>query len=318
MAELEGKITYVVAIAGYENSLKTIELPDMDAITLMSDAEFINCIKRCIISGGYEIANENLKKKSKIAKMILDEKYEEARPSIEPVKNVTKLFPPNQVVKSLYYLYFKEILKYKWIKKDYTESCDILSTKAKTVGLFVSQFGGGGAERVVSHLIPLFVKKGYRPILFTELDVDNEYDMSVDIIKVKLDSDPQTDFDSFIDERYSALIENKVGVACFHTPYEGYQVFYEVLMCKLMGIRTVVEYHTSFINAYLQRGELGRNRNIYLMADKMVVLSRTDEAFWRDAGIDATYIPNPCSLPTNNRDAHSAELMFREKTLFFG
>nr|MCR5606460.1 glycosyltransferase [Treponema sp.] len=103
-----------------------------------------------------------------------------------------------------------------------------------------------------------------------------------------------SDFDQMIDERYEMLRSKQISVACFHTPYEGHILFYEVLLCYLMGIRVVIENHTCFINALQQRGDITVNLDTYLLADKLVVLSRTDAVFWRSLGVNAQYIPNPC------------------------
>ena len=42
----------------------------------------------------------------------------------------------------------------------------------KTIGLYFSRYTGGGTQRVISQLIPIFIQLGYKVVLFT--DIKNE------------------------------------------------------------------------------------------------------------------------------------------------
>ncbi len=178
---------------------------------------------------------------------------------------------------------------------------EIIPEKTKTIGIFLNEYGGGGAERVVSHIMPLYLKMGYRVILFTRMSSLHEYRVPDGVIHVRLSEifnllDPR----DYLMELQEALTEYEIDTACFHIPYEGVDLFYGVLLARLMGIRTVIENHTSFINQIRQRGGLKRNVDVYQLCDRLVVLSRVDQTFWYDLGCRSTYIPNPCFVETAN------------------
>ena len=169
----------------------------------------------------------------------------------------------------------------------------------KLVGLYIYSYGGGGAERVVSLLIPRLCTAGYKVVLVTQVKNEtNEYALPKDVIRVvishKMTSNPREYF-----AQWEEIIKvHELDALCIHLPYEGEIFFFTALFAKLCGLRVIAENHTSCINFVRQRGGLRGHDRMYRILDGLVVLSRMDELFWSAFGCRTHYIPNPCpALP---------------------
>ncbi len=286
-----GSVLCVVAASSYQNIIDDEEKKELTQVEYVSDREFIRRINQEIINCKYKVSGIELKKTVDLASVFFSsvnrtDQVSMAKTSLLAVNNSA-----NEIVKALFFLY-SDIIQNKWTEEHGGDTC--AKHEIKTIGVFSTLFGVGGAERVVAHLVTILNSVGYKVVLFTESSSDQEYTIPDTVERVNFKYSLSSDFDKCIDERYNLLSDKKIDAVCFHMPYEGYMLFYEVLLCKLMNIRTIVEYHTSFINAFLQRGGLKNDKKTYMLADKFIVLSKTDEVFWRDNGVDATYIPNPC------------------------
>ena len=204
------------------------------------------------------------------------------------------------IVNALYYCYLNDYVELAHNLRSIPKNC----RRVRVVGLMCTQFGGGGAERVVANLIPILQKEGYRIILFTyKYEIANEYVLPEGVEHVVIESRLQNDSKQYFREWKESLDKYRVDVLAFHTPYEGEELFYVMLLSKLMGIRFVVECHTSYINLVNQRGLRGHDE-AYALTDRLVVLSTDDQMFWTNRGCECSYIPNPC-VHVSNRDVVS-------------
>lgn len=255
-------ILYIVAIANSQPIVNEIEKDNNSQIRVITDKAFMLEMHGMLVENGYKAYNE------------------------EDAFALKK-------AKALFFLHADEVLKRKAATNISVPQSAVSAAGPDTIAMFTTTYGGGGAERVVSRLAEDLGNKGHKIIIIADQRSEHEYTMTEGADCIYTEHSYNADFNAWIEERYTLLKEHNVQVACFHIPYEGPMLFYEVLLCRLMGIRTIVEYHTSFINALNQRGGLAENRTTYLLADKLVVLSKTDEVYWRDNGVDAVYIPNP-------------------------
>ncbi len=263
-------VLYIVAIANSESIIDEIQKENDSYTIVTTDKAFMLEMHGMMVENGYKAYNE------------------------EDAFALKK-------AKALFFLHADEVLKRKAATNISVPQSAVSAAGPDTIAMFTTTYGGGGAERVVSRLAEALGKKGHKIIIIADQRSEHEYMMTEGADYIYAEHSYNADFNAWIEERYTLLKEHNVQVACFHIPYEGPMLFYEVLLCRLMGIMTVVEYHTSFINALSQRGGLAENRAIYLLADKLVVLSKTDEVYWKDNGVDAVYIPNPFpTVPLSN------------------
>lgn len=170
--------------------------------------------------------------------------------------------------------------------------------KIKTIGIMAGTYSGGGGERAVSRLIPIYLQMGYEVVLFKTGDtVGQEYVLPDSVPSVTLPM--QLDASMFFNMKtfFDALTDNvkryDVHVMCFHLPYEGTGLFYMVVLMKLLGIRTLVKCCTSMAALFAHK-RVASCSAIYPLLDRLVVLSRADQILWSYLGCNCTFVPNPC------------------------
>lgn len=167
----------------------------------------------------------------------------------------------------------------------------------KVVGLYIYSYGGGGAERVVSLLIPRLSSAGYKVVLITQINNEaNEYALPKGVIRVVISHKMTSNPKEYFTQWREIIRVHELDALCIHLPYEGEVCFLTALFAKLSGLRVIVENHTSCINFVRQRGGLRGHDKMYRILDGLVVLSRMDELFWGAFGCRTCYIPNPCPV----------------------
>ncbi|RKM60412.1 glycosyltransferase [Butyrivibrio sp. CB08] len=291
LSDFKDTFLYVVAIADCKTILDEIQNDNGSNIRVITDMEFVREIHLDLTSGIYRTCDDELKTIIDDAATIVKNDYD--------ISRIRKCFCDEvdafaiRMVKALFFLNDRAVLTCNKQITITTSQSEKYCTEPLVIGMFTSTFGGGGTERVVSHLAKSFVEQGMKVFIFVDQNSDQEYAIPENVELVRFKHPLGEDFYNDIEERYQILKEKKINIACFHFPYEGALLYYEALLCKLMGVKTFVEAHTSFINALRQRGGLFENKKIYTLVDKLVVLSKTDELFWRDNGVEAQYIPNP-------------------------
>lgn len=215
-------------------------------------------------------------------------------------------FTPAEFVSAIRFLFLDEISD---LSKRFSGVRPQGKKLIKTIGLLVHSYSSGGAERVVSHLIPLYVRMGYRVVLFTHVPAaENDYPLLAEISRVIVPDLFSSNAELFFKDFQDSLKEYRVDILCLHIPYEGVVVFYLALLAKLMGIYCIAENHTSFVNFIRQRNGLRNHDQIYRMFDRLIVLSRADRIYWQTLGVHSVYIPNPCN---DLSDGHGSNCNFR-------
>ncbi len=180
-----------------------------------------------------------------------------------------------------------------WMPK---RKCICNDYSKKVIGLYYLRLYNGGVERVISRLIPIFIKRGYKVILFTdEIDEEKEYPISNETIRVCLGKKYASQ------ERYekimSAIKCYKIDIFCYHA-YAG-RALYDLFFVNQQGIPIVVEYHNIFtVNVFEM--SFGEASSICKFADALVTLSKIDALFWRFIGVKSIYIPNPTDTSLKN------------------
>lgn len=176
----------------------------------------------------------------------------------------------------------------------------------RTVGIFYHRYYNGGVERVISLQIPLFRQLGYRIVLFTEQCLpEKEYPLPPDVIRCQLPP-------SYTQQRgeilLKALQEYEVDVFCHHATSSAL-ILFDLLLLRFVRVPTVILCHETSAQQMAVGFPYSFSRPlVYALADTVLVLSRSEEYFYRQCGVNARYLPNP--IPTS----HTAESPHREDT----
>lgn len=176
----------------------------------------------------------------------------------------------------------------------------------RTVGIFYHRYYNGGLERVISLHIPLFRQLGYRIVLFTEQYLpDKEYPLPPDVIRCQLAP-------SYTQQRgeilLKALQEYEVDVFCHHATSSAL-ILFDLLLLRFAHVPTVILCHETSAQQMAVGFPYPFSRPlVYALADTVLVLSRSEEYFYRQCGVNARYLPNP--IPT----FHTEESPHREDT----
>ena len=167
----------------------------------------------------------------------------------------------------------------------------ITKEKIQTVGIFYHRIFSGGVERVVSLLIPLLLEEKYKVVLFIEEESpENEYKIPQEVTKVKIPKTYETNRAKVLFEQ---LQKNKVDVF-LHQSASSWNLPFDLTLIKLLGIPAIVTRHELTTQDLLHNSaDILRLPHVYKLADKLTVLSRMEEQFYKNFSIPVEYVPNP-------------------------
>lgn len=179
--------------------------------------------------------------------------------------------------------------------------------KAKRIGILYTMLGNGGAERVILEQVPLLLKNGYEVILFLGVLHENEEKLpkGIKVAHVgRMDGNIAL-FKEHLRMLAGALDQHPVDVMLCHAAYFA-EILWQIIFLRHRGIPTILFMHSSFFRRLLHPGHsfsLQALAAILRCADKVVVLSRHEELYYRLLDVNAQYIPNPVRLPSANWNA---------------
>ena len=181
----------------------------------------------------------------------------------------------------------------------------------KTIGIFYHRYALGGVQRVISLLIPMYIELGYKVVLFTdEIDEENEYELPEGVVRVVLPHSLRLEKDEYIGraKRFCREIEkNHVDVMCYQAG-SSKMLLYDLLLVKLMGLPFVITAHEAVFQSMLTIDSIIVEKSaIYKIADRLIVLSKVEEVFWKNLGVKAVYLPNPIEHKPIERDLEKVE-----------
>lgn len=173
----------------------------------------------------------------------------------------------------------------------------VTKKSVKKIGIFYYRMAKGGVQRVISLLVPMYIKMGYEIVLFTEeIDEENEYELPENIRRVILPSSINQNADEYgerVREFRQALVENDVDMVMYHAAASKMLLF-DIMTVKSLGIPFVMTVHELFSQSMVNLSTFICQRIwIYQWVDKLVVLSSTEETFWKLFGVNAVYLQNP-------------------------
>ena len=180
----------------------------------------------------------------------------------------------------------------------------------KTIGIFYYRMSNGGIERVVSKIIPLLIKMGYKVVFFTEkISKKLDYKLPKEVI---IETLPPSDYVSKEAYLYHAkefklcLIRNNVDLVLYQASVALY-LANEILICKSLNIPICITTHDWYSSTLLAKDPyMASKRKIYSMCDAVQTITTAEEYTWKEMGVRARYIPNP--LTFNLRSAKPSKL----------
>lgn len=167
----------------------------------------------------------------------------------------------------------------------------------KTVGVYYSGMGTGGAERVTRDLILLWRSMGYRVVfLCNEGPADDQYALPDDVSRAALPTcfgvGPE-DYPARASALSEALRAYEIDLLVYGQ-WLSVTLPWDMLVCKSLGVPMVIQTHGTFgVLAGYGRPEFLRLCEAYAHAGAVTCLSETDRTFWLQFNPKTFYIPNP-------------------------
>ena len=178
-------------------------------------------------------------------------------------------------------------------------------TEAKTIGVYYFRVRNGGIENVISMLTAVWVKSGYRVVLFTdEKPHRSDYEIDPNVHRVVL---PEVDesFPETVEARIrvfrAAILENGIDLMVYNAWVNPYLLLDEMIV-KSCGVKLTVHTHGLFCFDVASRNGMWAYHNsalgrLYRLADSVVSLTDVDAAWWRSQGVRSFKTINPIKLP---------------------
>lgn len=180
--------------------------------------------------------------------------------------------------------------------------------KVKNIGIFYHRIGNGGVERVIQKITPLLLEAGYSVTLFVE--EKTTYDYAIDeraeiVVLPKFEDCCNGFYTKYRIEAWKDYIE-KYNIDTMMYQASSYQyMFYDILILNTLNVNFIATAHELFCQAMCWGSDLLPKRLATIKCvDFMQTLSKTEETFWTNLGVNAKYIINPLTFnPKENKVA---------------
>lgn len=172
-----------------------------------------------------------------------------------------------------------------------------VKSNPKRIGIFYHRYFEGGVERVLSLLIPMYIKMGYEVVFFTDsVAPEKEYELPESVIRVHTPSAVTISFANYkkrgqaIEE---ALNKYNIDVMIYHAA-SCRLLLSDMLLFKSHGIPFVIMKHEMFSQHMAVAAPHSADYiKYYSLADKLLVLSEIEAKYDRLLGVNAEYMQNP-------------------------
>lgn len=162
-----------------------------------------------------------------------------------------------------------------------------------TLGIFYHHLSIGGIQRVLSILIPMYLRMGYRVVMFIDREHEGEgFQLPADVPLVVLPV-AGTDYRARA-QRIQEVIRAEGIDAFIHCAGSSQILLYDLLVVKAEGIPFILSIHNSAFSALVDGSrELAIRPPVAKLADIAQVLSEAERAYWSSQGVNAVFVPNP-------------------------
>lgn len=167
--------------------------------------------------------------------------------------------------------------------------------KSKTIAFFYYRYHSGGVQRVISLLMPVFLRWGWNVILITEEhEPREEYPLPKNVKRVIIPPSANGEnYENRADALATALRQHEVDVFNYHAT-SGQGCLFDLLLAKHLGCRVVFSRHELAFSSFLNNTSAPIwHLAVYALVDRLTVLTRMDEQYYRSMGVPAVFVPNP-------------------------
>lgn len=173
--------------------------------------------------------------------------------------------------------------------------------KAKTIGIYYFRVYNGGVENVISSLSDMWIKQGYKVVLFTDEEPNKEdYYINPAVKRIVVPAMKEKDFKNRKDRINvfrKGLIDNEVDVMVYNA-WVSHDLVFDEMIIKSCGVNLIMHTHNLFCceidnyDGYF--GYLYSSLPIrYAFVDSVVAITDVDAAWWKAVGFKALKTINP-------------------------
>ncbi len=192
----------------------------------------------------------------------------------------------------------------------------------RTIILYFDSFGAGGVQRCLRLLASIFQSLGKKVVYVSEIPAPKEeqilFPAGVAFSSIRKDGNEVLSADERRD-RWRNAIGRFSADAVYYAAYHVAQLDEDMQSIHAAGIPAIVHFHNVFSSrlALLGPTEFAKRLEGWRRADAFVVLSRTDEAFFREMGVPCRIVPYPTTYP-NLRIAGPRSLSGKARIVWCG
>lgn len=172
----------------------------------------------------------------------------------------------------------------------------LIGKPVKRLGVYYHRLRNGGAEKVISELLSIWVKLGYSVILFTDEEpTEDDYSVPQNVPRIVLPSFLKVYGNKYKKRaRYWESVIKKYDIdTIIYSSCTCHILFWDICLLKGIGCNVIIHTHSMFAGAMWYSPVYASYLPlIYRMVDCTVSLSRVDIAFWKNY-CPAYYIQNP-------------------------
>lgn len=189
---------------------------------------------------------------------------------------------------------------------------NVIPSSVKVIGMYYHNLLGGGVEKVIQELTPLFIRMGYKIVLLTDIQGPEDYwalpsgTVRYAIPNVDINQ-PQYYYRRV--RRINEIISNeKIDVMIYHA-WNTTMLLWDMMSIKAAGVSCLVHCHSIFTYRLLSASDYFSDKpKVFGLADGIVCLSETDACFWKKFNSRVFQVLNPCTMDINNVEPSTLEL----------
>lgn len=162
------------------------------------------------------------------------------------------------------------------------------------IGTYFTKMNEGGTEKVISMLIPLWLKAGYEVTLFTEEpEAENDYMISDEVERIVIGNDLYDDKERL--RKLERVLKSKqIDIMVYHA-WTSENLFWDMLLCKYCDVPFFVYTHGVFSSIYYYRSsDTPVMYKIYRTCDGIISTTEVSHKYYKQLGCNSYLVCNPC------------------------
>ena len=175
----------------------------------------------------------------------------------------------------------------------------ICGKKVQKIGVYYHRIRNGGVEKVISLLISIWIKSGYKIVLITDEKPQNDdYSLPEYVERVVIYNYLDSNEKQYKKraKHWEQIIDNYNLDTIIYNSCNCYTILWDMCMIKGMQCNAIVMAHSMFSGTMWYSPIFASFLPfIYRLVDCVVALSSVDVSFWKNF-CPAYYIPNPITL----------------------